>query len=345
MMDLSIIDTFIIAPLAPVAGIVLFWFIQLLFAESLKVLLREIWENHKAFCRFSNFVALFFQSLSHALGYTLTGIGVGEFSLSVKDAKVSPKKEKKGLPMFLANLFLVLGPFFIPPLIVFLIYLPFFPGFTLQECYTFSTSLISFGSLLQQFGINFLKFLFYLDLSNPFHIIFLIIFLLVGLGIRPSFIEEEEKRVGMVDDLLRVKDLVSSHPYFIIALLVSLYIVFYVLYFLNLPFYVLIFSFFGWLSIISITSLLLAHFIVFLVLASDRLPSFKRFLPFSLLIISYTLYRFIFYLTKSDLALPLSNIFSLATTFVAVFLVLRFETNKLKMEKEMVEAEEREDED
>ena len=345
MMDLSIIDTFIIAPLAPIAGIALFWFIQLLFAESLKVLLREIWENHKAFCRFSNFVALFFQSLSHALGYTLTGIGVGEFSLSVKDARISPKKERKGLPMFFADLFLVLGPFFIPSLIVFLIYLPFFPSFTLQECYTFSTSLISFGSLLQQFGINFLKFLFYLDFSNPFHIIFLIIFLLVGLGIRPSFIEEEGRKVGMIDDLLKIKDLIFSHPYFVIALLASLYVIFYVLYFLDLPFYVLFFSFFGWLSIISITSLLLAHFIVFLILASDRLPSLKRFLPFSLLVISYVLYRAIFYLVKSELTLPLSNILSSATTFVLVFLLLRFETNKLKMEEEMVEAGERENED
>lgn len=344
-MDLSILDTFLIAPLAPIAGIVLFWFIQLLFAESLKILLREIWENHKAFCRFSNFVALFFQFISHALGYTLTGIGVGEYSLSVKDVKVSPKKEKKGLPLFVANLFLVLGPFFIPPLIVFLIFLPFFKGFAIDGCYTFSSSLISFGSLLQQFGVDFLGFLLSLDLSNPFHIIFLIIFLLVGLGIRPSFIEEEEKRVGMIDDLLKIKDLIFSHPYFVVSLLVFLYILFYVFYFLSLPFYVLIFSFFGWLSMISITSLLLAHFVVFLIFASDRLPSFKRFLPFLFLIASYIIYRLVFHALKTGFALQLSNILCLFTTFVAVLLLLRLETNKLKMDKEMVKTEEREDGD
>lgn len=345
-MDNSMLDTLIIAPLAPLAGLLIFWFIQLLFAESLKVLMREIWENHKAFCRFSNFVALLLQSISHVLGYVLTGIGVGEFSLSVKDTKISPKKEKRGAPLFFADIFLAFGPFFVPPLIIFLIYLPFhltvFQNINPGGCYTFSASLISFGYTLQRFGIDFIGFLLYLDLLNPFHLFFLLIFLLIGLGIRPSFIEEEEKRFSMLNDISKIKNLILSHPYFILATFVLLYVIFYILYFLDLPFYVLIFSFFGWLSIISISSLLLAHFVVFLIWAGDRLPSLKRYLPLMLPICLYIFYRFVFYVIYVDLFLPLSNVMTLVTTFLAVIAILKYETNKLKTDKEMAKVTERE---
>ncbi|HEC81301.1 MAG TPA: hypothetical protein ENI42_02585, partial [Thermoplasmatales archaeon] len=82
-MAYSLVDVLVFAPLAPLLALILFWFIQLLMIESLKHQLSKIWENHGALCRFSNFMGVFFQALAHVAGYTLTGIGVAEFSLSV----------------------------------------------------------------------------------------------------------------------------------------------------------------------------------------------------------------------------------------------------------------------
>ena len=43
----STIDIIIFAPLAPIFGVILFWFIQLLFIESQKYLLSTIREKHE----------------------------------------------------------------------------------------------------------------------------------------------------------------------------------------------------------------------------------------------------------------------------------------------------------
>jgi len=330
-MDISALDTFLAAPLAPLAGAILFWSIQILMAEGLKTLLREIWDNHRAFCRFSNFVALLFQAVSHMLGYTLTGIGVGEFSLSIGNARVTPKREKRGFPSILANVFLLFGPFFIPPLILFLILLPFTPGMEIMECYTFSTALISFGSLLQQYGMNFLTIIVNLDLFNPFHLMFLVAVILIGLGIRPSFIEDEERKYRMIDDLAKIRDFFISHPKSILIFFVSIYILFYILYFLKLPYYVLIFSFFGWLSLISIVSLLIASLFVFLVMVSDRLPSFKKYLPLIVFVLSYISLRVTFTFVRTDMDLAITNIVSSSLTFVSSTIALKMEMDRQKL--------------
>ena len=46
-MEGSIIDILIFAPLAPILGVMLFWFIQLLFIESEKYLLSKIRTKHE----------------------------------------------------------------------------------------------------------------------------------------------------------------------------------------------------------------------------------------------------------------------------------------------------------
>ncbi|HDO19655.1 MAG TPA: hypothetical protein ENG74_02905 [Thermoplasmatales archaeon] len=340
-MDYSAVDVFGVAPLAPLAGILLFWFIQLLFIESLKYGLSKIWENHKALCRFSNFMGIFFQALAHALGYTLTGIGVAEFSLSVSEGRVVPKKEKKGFPEWLANLFLSVGPFFVPPLIIFCIvaFMPDMLSVRPLEGFTFSENLISFGSLLSQFGFKFLAFLVNLDLFNPFHLGFLLLFLIVGLGIRPSYIGEENRRIGMLHDLSMIKRSLIKHPVYLLIGFVSLYILSYISLFLNIPIYVIVLSFFGWLSVISIVALLFAHFIVGLIWISDRLPSYKRFIPFSSLVLFYIIIRAVF----SSLSLPYQYtvplLLSPVVSLVSSFILLRIETNKLKSTKIMRQLE------
>lgn len=344
-MDLSALDTFIAAPLAPIAGVMLFWSIQILLAEVMKKSLRSIWENHRAFCRFSNFVALFFQAISHAFGYTITGIGVAEFSVGVKDARVLPKKEKKGFPSFLAGGFLLFGPFFLPPLIVFLIFLPFMPELYIMDCYTFSSGLISFGSLLQQMGYNFVVFLLNLDLLNPYHLIFLTIFLLVGLGIRPSFIQQEERTYSFIEDLKEIKNFVLSHPKFILFIFLFLYAVYYILYLLKLPYYSLLFAFFGYLSVISILSLISATILIFLIMVSDKLSSFKRYLPLIIFVVSYAALRALLTIIKSNLSIPVANFVSISITIILSIFLVRRESNKLKMYESIAKNREERDED
>ena len=66
-MDGSPLDIIIFAPLALIFGVILFWFIQLLFIESQKYFLSLISHNHDALIRFSNFICVLFQTICHAL--------------------------------------------------------------------------------------------------------------------------------------------------------------------------------------------------------------------------------------------------------------------------------------
>lgn len=340
-MDYSLLDILLFAPLAPLLALLLSWFIQLLMIESLKHHLSKIWENHGALCRFSNFIGVFFQALAHSAGYTLTGIGVAEFSLSVSESKVSPKKEKKGVPEWVASLFLAFGPFFLPPLIIFLLLLMspdiqlMFGKLTVNEGYTFSSMLISFGSLLHQFGVTFLTLLINLDLLNPFHLCFLMIFLFFGLGIRPSYIGEEHKRVGMLHDLALIKKTLLNHPMYVTATLIITYLLFYLFFLLQLPFYVTIFSFLGWLALIAIVAIISSHLLLALFLLSDRLPSYKRFLPFIVPVVSYILLRLLFLVFPTKLQYAISLLLTVFITLMIGFLLLRLETNKLKMLSEI----------
>ncbi|KAA0008211.1 MAG: hypothetical protein DRN01_00395 [Thermoplasmata archaeon] len=336
-MDYSLVDVLVFAPLAPLLALILFWFIQLLMIESLKHQLSKIWENHGALCRFSNFMGVLFQTIAHVAGYTLTGIGVAEFSLSVDDSRVSPKRERKGVPEWIANLFLTLGPFFIPSFVVFLLLL-FSPdvyavlsNLVVDDSFTFSGMLISFGSLLHQFGVAFLTFLINLDLFNPFHVGFLVLFLFFGLGIRPSYIGEERRRVSMLYDLSMIKKMLTNHPVYVIATIAVIYIIFYLFFLLKVQFYVIFFSFLGWLSIIAIVAILAAHVLVMMFRVSDLLPSYKRFLPFVVPVVSYIILRLFFLVFPTSLQYSLSLVLTVVATVVVSILLLEFETNKLKM--------------
>ena len=113
-MEGSPIDIVIFAPLAPILGVLLFWFIQLLFIESEKILLSKVRPKHEPLCRFTNFLGLLFQSVCHALGYTIKKSGISDFYISVNYGRVAPKKEKKGIFEWISNAFLFIGPFFLP---------------------------------------------------------------------------------------------------------------------------------------------------------------------------------------------------------------------------------------
>ena len=83
-MEGSPVDIIIFAPLAPILGVLLFWFIQLLFIESEKQLLAMVRPKHEPLVRFTNFLGILFQSICHALGFTVTKSGISDFLLYLK---------------------------------------------------------------------------------------------------------------------------------------------------------------------------------------------------------------------------------------------------------------------
>ena len=89
------IDIILFAPLAPLLGVLLFWFIQLLFIESNKYFLGKIGKKHEPLLRFTNFIGILFQTICHALGFTVTKSGIAHFKVTVHHGVVKPKKEKK----------------------------------------------------------------------------------------------------------------------------------------------------------------------------------------------------------------------------------------------------------
>ena len=89
------IDVLFVAALAPILGVVAFWFLQMFFIEIQKRMLSRLRHRHEAFCRFTNYIGILFQTICQALGYTVTRSGIAAFQVTVNYGKVEPKKEKK----------------------------------------------------------------------------------------------------------------------------------------------------------------------------------------------------------------------------------------------------------
>jgi len=255
----SPIDIVIFAPLAPILGVLLFWFIQMAFIESQKFLLSKIRSKHEPLCRFTNFLGILFQTICHALGYTVTKSGISEIYISVNYGKVSPKKQKKGIFEWLANAFLFIGPFFIPAfLLLICLFLLMGGGFEISTPlelvelkYTFAEQIITFGKSIHVFSQHFFGFLFSIDLLHPGHFGFFLLLIFLGLGIRPSYIgEEKRQKVDMMYDLKNIGSLIVHKPLYIIILFLMAYVFFYISFAFNQNWYVSLFSIFGWLSII-----------------------------------------------------------------------------------------------
>jgi len=340
----SPIDIVIFAPIAPILGVLLFWFIQLLFIESQKYFLSQLSHNHEPLCRFTNFIGIFFQTICHALGYTVTKHGIADFYLSVHYGKVAPKKEKTGLFKWLSNGFLFLGPFFIPS---FLLYICLFflmqHGFVITipsefEAikYTFAGQLSTFGASLYSFSLQFFLFLGTIDLMHPAHVGFLLLFIILGLGIRPSYIGEKTlKKVDIFYDLKNIRNELLHQPLYIILFFLSAYILFYISVLFNLDWYVSVFSIFGFLSIIAITSLLFAHGLIFFIKITDLIPGVYRIIAILTFPVIYVLFRVLFFfyavpnITTISLGLAL-----LITASIIIFFLWQL-TNTFKSSKVM----------
>ena len=337
-MEGSIIDILIFAPLAPILGVLLFWFIQLLFIESEKYLLTKIRPKHEPLCKFTNFLGILFQTICHALGFTVTKSGITDFYISVDYGKVAPKKEKKGVFEWIANAFLFIGPFFIPAflLILGLIFLPINfeianPSQFLELKYTFGGQLTAFGASLFAFVKSFFDFLFTIDLLHPGHFGFILLMIFLGMGIRPSYIgEKKQEKVDMLYDLKNIWSLLRQKPLYLVILMLISYVIFYISLFFNQNWHVAIFVTFGWLSIVSIVSILIANMLLYLIKITDEIPGLWRFIPYLTLPISYVLIRLFFFYFPIDFITTISLIVMILTTVVVTFLLLYHKTNRFK---------------
>lgn len=341
-MDISPIDLILFAPLAVAFGVLLFWFIQLLFIESLKFFLNKIKIRHEPFCRFTNLIGIIFQSICHALGFTVTRSGIAQFNITIHYGKVKPKKQREGVFEWISNSFLFIGPFFIPSFLLFVLIVIITPiSFSLKtphtmEFFTFGNQLITFGENLFVFTTEFLSFLANLDLLHPVHLVFLTIFLFFGLGIRPSYIlKEKTTKIDMIYDLKNLKSHLFQRPLYIIPIIMLIYLFYYLSVLLNVNWYTQFFSFLGWLSIIAIVALCIAHFIILFIHITDDIKGIWHFVPFIVLPLSYIVSRIFFYYFAVAHHLGFSLFIMCLATGVTVLILYRFMTNKFKTKPKM----------
>ncbi len=351
-MEGSPIDIVIFAPLAPILGVILFWFIKLIFIEAQKYLIDKIRPKHEPLCRFTNFLGILFQTICHALGYTVTKSGISDVYLSVNYGKVAPKKEKKGIFEWVSNAFLFIGPFFIPAFLLFIcifILIPdIFSLITPEEItnikYTFGGQLITFGTNLYMLSQKFLSFLIIeMNLLNPGHFGFLLLLIFLGMGIRPSYIGEKKiDKVDMMYDLKNVWNLITHKPLYILLLLLLSYNLFYLSILFKTDWYTVLFSIFGFLSIISIIAIIIALLIINLIRATDKIEGKKKYIPYICLPLSYILMRILFYYIPNPYSLAISTISMIIITAILTMLILdngdRFKTIlKIKLRKKKTE--------
>jgi len=353
-MEGSTIDIVLFAPLAPILGVILFWFLKLLFIESQKYFLHKIRPKHEPLCRFTNFLGILFQSICHALGFTVTKSGISDFYISVNYGRVAPKKEKRGIFEWVANAFLFLGPFFIPAFLLFFCLIFLLPDVFSMNIplniepikYTFGGQFLTFGTNLYVFAEKLLGFLTSIDFLNPIHFGFFILLIFLGLGIRPSHIGEKKvDKIDIIYDLRNVWNLITHKPLYIILLILFSYNIYYVCLLFNLNFYVMLFSLFGYLSIISIVALLITHLIINLIRATDLLEGFRKYIPYLTLIFSYVIMRTIFFFIPFNYDKGVSIIVMFFTTLTVTFYLIsrddKFKTQLNIKEKKKKDKEEK----
>jgi hypothetical protein len=334
------IDVLVAAALAPALGVAAFWFLQLLCIESQKRMLSKLRHRHEALCRFTNYIGILFQTISQALGYTVTRSGIASFQVTVNYGKVEPKKEKTGLLEWIARSFLLFGPFFIPAGLVLLAsYFVIGKGFVFPTPvqYTFVESLTGFGVSLSAFANEFVGFLVNIDLFNPLHVGFLLVLLFLGLGIRPSYVGEERKeKVDILHDLRHIKNHLIEKPLYILAIVLIMYVFYLLSLFLNPALYVGLFTIFGWMSLTAIIAILLTFPVLLLIKATDEIRPHWKIIPFITLVVSYVLTRmfFFYYPTKQVESVSLL-VMIFSTILVTIVLIKYKKTNRFKTTPKM----------
>ncbi len=333
-------DVLVLAPLALIIGVTALWLLQLLCIDLDKRMLARLKHQHEALARFTNFTGVLFQGLSHALGYTVTHSGVAHFQVTVNYSKVEPKREKQGVFAWTSTLLLYLGPFLVPTGIMLLLgSFVLSNGFSFPRSvqYTFAQTMTNFGVTLLTFMQSMGHFLSSMDLLNPVHVLFLLILLFLGLGIRPSYIGEERKeKINFLYDLKNVTMHFIKKPLYIIVFFAVVYVLFLVSVAFNANWYVVLFSVLGLLSVIGIVALLLAFLLLALVWSSDKIAPGWRLVPFLALPISYGAMRVLFFYVPRGNILGWSLLGMVLSTALVTYLLIKYRrTNRFKTEGRM----------
>jgi len=206
---------------------------------------------------------------------------------------------------------------------------------------SFSIGLQNFGENLYSFSEKFFGFLFNIDFFNPLHFGFFILLIIVGLGIRPSYIGETKKeKIDMIYDLRNIKNLFFGKPLYLIFLFITGYIIFYISFFLKHGWYTALFSLLGWLSIIAIAALITTQTIILFIKNTDELSRPWSLLPYLTIPVSYVTMRTVFYLYPVTYSNNISLIVMILSTILITFLLLKYKTNKFKTKKNIKKAEE-----
>ena len=333
------IDTLVGAALAPVLGVIAFWFLQLIFIEIQKRMLARFRHSHEVFCRFTNFIGILFQTICHALGYTVTRSGIATFHVTVNYGTVEPRKEKTGVFEWIATSFLLLGPFFIPAGLALLISVVVignafvFPA----PSYSFVESLTNFGISMSTFVQRFCNFLIHMDLFNPLHVGFLFVLLFFGLGIRPSYVGEERKaKIDMIDDLKNIFYHLIKKPLYILVIILGLYAFYFLSLFFNQNWYMALFSVFGWISLTAIIALFLTYLLLFLIRSTDYIRGWWKAVSYLTVPISYVIARIIFLYYPVRQGDSSSLLLMIVCTCIVTILLIKYKkTNRFKTETKM----------
>jgi len=329
------IDALVFAAFAPILGVIAFWFLQLFTIVFQKRLLSQLRHHHEAFCRFTNYIGILFQALSQALGYTVTRSGISSFQVTVNYEKVEPKKEKEGVFEWVAQSFLLFGPFFIPAgLVLLLSYFVVGRGFvypTLLQ-YTFVESLTGFLTSLSTFATEFGGFLITLDLFNPLHVGFVCVLLFFGLGIRPSYIGQERKeKIDILRDLIHIKDHLIEKPLYIAVIILILYLFYLFSLFFNPGVYIGLFVLFGWMSLTAIIAILLTVPLLLLIWATDLIQPRWKIVPFLSIPVSYIVARVFLLYQPMNRVEQVSLLVMLFSTFLVTIALIKYKrTNRFK---------------
>jgi hypothetical protein len=332
-------NVLLLAPLAPVIGITALWLLQLAFIETDKRMLGVLRKNHEPLARFTNFTGVLFQTLCHALGYTVTRSGIAHFQVSVNDGSVEPRRKKTGAFEWTSTLFLFLGPFFVPAgLLLACSTFLLTNGFAVPRMtqYTFEGMLTALGGATAGFTKSLGGFLGSIDLLNPFHILFLLLLLFLGLGIRPSYIgEKHREKVDLLYDLKNVTMHFIRKPLYILAFFAGVYLIFYVSLAFHENWFLTLFSVLGWLAVLGIIALVLGFLLLSLLWASDHIAAGWRALPFLALPIAYGSSRTAFAFFKVNDILGLSLLLMVVSTVAVTLVLIKYKTNRFKTRGKM----------
>jgi hypothetical protein len=329
------IESLILTAFASILGVAAFWFLQLILIELQKRTLSTLRHHHEAFCRFTNYIGILFQSISQALGYTITRSGIASFQMTVTYGKVEPKKEKKGVFEWIARSFLLFGPFFIPAGLVLLIsYFVIGKGFVfpIPVQYTFVESITEFWNSLSIYASEWVGFFNTIDFFNPIHIGFFVMLLFFGLGIRPSYIGQERKeKIDILYDLRHIKEHLFEKPRYLLIIVFCLYMFYLVSLFLSPVVYLGLFVLFGWISLTAIIAILLTFPVLLVLKSTDVIqPGWNR-VPFVIVPVSYIAARvFFMYSPIEDVKQFSLLVMVLSTLIVTIGLIKYKRTNRFK---------------